>query len=202
MHLRMRAEGVHALLDSGPWERVATPAQSAPWLSTIKAQVPLIVGSAALPLVEYERLAPGDIVCPERIALDVAGRGVVRIAARRLRIRWRDSHQCFEVEHMSDILASSPENTGDHAPSDASLTATAELPIRLSFSLGALSLTVGDIAALGCGSLLELEQGLPPTVRIEANGSPVGIGELVDLDGRLAVEITQWPRGASRSHSP
>jgi type III secretion protein Q len=86
----------------------------------------------------------------------------------------------------------------DRAIDDTAASATASIepsaiPVRLSFSLGVLSLTVGKISEICAGSLLPLDRGLPPQVKIEANGLPIGAGELVDLEGKLAVEITQWP---------
>lgn len=198
MRLRMTADGIDALLDSGAWNRAEGPLSLPAWTATLKAPVSLAAGSTTLSLAEYGKLARGDIVCTSTTSFDLAGRTVVRVASRRLAIRWLTPHQCFEVEDMSERAASAPEGLDTTAQRDGPPVDTADIPVRLTFSLGALSLTVGDIAALRRGSLLELEHGLPPAVKIEANGLPVGMGELVDLDGRLAVEITQWPQGGSR----
>jgi type III secretion protein Q len=72
----------------------------------------------------------------------------------------------------------------------------------LSFVIGTLDLPLGALAAASGGTLLRLAEGMPPTVRIEANGVLVGYGELVDLDGRLAVEITQWHSASGNGASP
>lgn len=202
MRWRMTAEGIDALLDGGPWNRVEAPRSLPAWTATLKAPVSLIAGSATLTLTEYGRLECGAIVCPNATSFDVTGRAVVCIASRRMVIRWLATHQCFEVEDMSEHVPSPPEGPDAVMRRDGPTIDTADIPVRLTFSLGSLSLTVGDIAALGRGSLLALEQGLPPAVTIDANGLAVGMGELVDLDGRLAVEITQWPQGGSRPLTP
>lgn len=199
MRLLMTAAGVHALLDSGPWQPPAPPTTWPAWLASVDAALALIVGESTLALAECDGLASGDIIRFSSCSFDVTGRATVRIASHDLRLRWLDSHRCFEVEDMTQASTLSADHYTDQADTatvTASPTAaidTAGIPIRLSFSLGTLRLTVADVAALRRGSLLELARGLPPEVTIEANGLPIGTGELVDLNGRLAVEITQWP---------
>ncbi|MGN6315227.1 type III secretion system cytoplasmic ring protein SctQ [Trinickia sp.] len=202
MRWRMTAEGIGALLDSGPWSRVEAPRSLPVWTAALKAPVPLTAGSATLTFAEYGALECGAIVCPSAASFDVTGRAVVRVASSRMVIRWLTTHHCFEVEDMSEHVPSAPDGLDAVVRRDGPPIDTTDIPVRLTFSLGALSLTVGDLAALARGSLLALERGLPPAVTIEANGLPVGMGELVDLDGRLAVEITHWPQGGARPPTP
>ena len=117
----------------------------------------------------------------------------------------RDEVELHAADADADAAAFSDhqEDENESSPRGASATIDlAAIPIRLSFSLGTLALTVGELAALGPGSLLKLAHSLPPHVTIAANGVPVGTGELVDLDGQLAVEITDWARGNARSLEP
>ena len=154
-----------------------------------------------MPLAECDRLAPGDIVLIARSAFDVAGRAVVRVGSCGLHVRWLATHRCFEVENMTHIPDSPSDAACPSNPATALSTVDqGDIPVRLSFSLGTLRATVGDVAALRPGSLLELKRGMPPEVTIEANGMTLGSGELVDLDGRLAVEIMHWPH--PRTPSP
>ncbi len=199
MRLVTTPTSLHALLDNDFWQPLATPAAVPAWLGTVDAAVRLIVGESTLPLAACNRLARGDIVRLATCPFDVAGRATVRIASHNLQLRWLDSHRCFEVEDMSQTPNAAFDDRADQAdraPLTTRATSsidTGVIPVCLSFSLGALRLTVADVAALRPGSLLELTRGLPPAITIEANGQPIGAGELVDLDGRLAVEITQWP---------
>lgn len=202
MRWRMTADGIDALLDRGPWNHVEAPRSLPAWTATLTAPVSLTAGSATLTFAEYGRLECGAIVCPSTASFDVTGRAVVRVASRRMVIRWLTTHQCFEVEDMSEHVPSPPDGLDAVVRRDGPPIDTTDIPVRLTFSLGALSLTVGDLAGVARGSLLALERGLPPAVTIEANGLPVGRGELVDLDGRLAVEITQWPQGGGRPLTP
>lgn len=197
MRLLMTAPGMHALLDSSAWQRLAPSPPYHAWLASIAMPVRLVVGTTALTLAESARLACGDVVRVEHGVFDATGYAVVRIASHRVHLRWIDGHHCFEIENMShDTSSNSFEQAADGTTGTTGASSsidTAAIPIRLSFVLGSLSLTVGDIAELAPGSLLKLESGLPPRVTIEANGLPIGTGELVDLDGQLAVEITRWP---------
>jgi type III secretion protein Q len=205
MRLRFSAIGMHALLDGGAWHRVDAPASLPAWLTQARAFVPLLVGVTMLPMADYRMLTRGDIVRVDACQFDVTGRTVLRFAGRRLHLCWLDAQRCFEVQTMSDDTPSADPETvpatvpeiapeTDESATGASLSIElSAIPIRLSFSLGMLTLTVGEISEIGAGSLLPLERGLPPQVKIEAHGVPVGAGELVDLDGRLAVQITHWP---------
>jgi type III secretion protein Q len=155
--------------------------------------LPLIVGATTLPLADYRALTCGDVVRVESTPFDVTGRAIVRFAGRRLHLCWLDAQRCFEVQAMSDDSPFPDPAIDDTAAGATSSIQLSAIPVRLSFSLGVLSLTVGDISEIGMGSLLPLDRGVPPQVKIEANGLPIGAGELVDLDGKLAVEITEWP---------
>lgn len=66
------------------------------------------------------------------------------------------------------------------------------LKVDLDFIVGRLSMTVAELTALNTGRILPLELATPPHVRIVAHGTELGSGELIELDGRLAVEITEW----------
>ncbi|ALV08299.1 FliM/FliN family flagellar motor switch protein [Roseateles depolymerans] len=66
------------------------------------------------------------------------------------------------------------------------------LKVDLDFIVGRLSMTVAELTALNSGRILPLELATPPHVRIVAHGTELGSGELIELDGRLAVEITDW----------
>jgi type III secretion protein Q len=204
MRLRVGPVGMQALLDGGAWHRLDAPACLPAWLTRARACVPLLVGVTILPMADYRMLARGDIVRVDACRFDVTGRAVVRFAGRRLHLCWLDAQRCFEVQTMTmsdDIPSPDLETVPEIAPeSDENATGASlsidpsAIPIRLSFSLGTLTLTVGEISEIGAGSLLPLERGLPPQVKIEAHGVPIGAGELVDLDGKLAVQITHWPR--------
>lgn len=192
MHLRLDAQTLNRMLDQGPWQ--SPSAAIAPRLAQLPSCARVMAGAISLPYTEVRSLANGDIIRPPAPMFDAAGVGCIVVAGVALQVRWRDADSSFEIHNvMQHDTPASPHPPTVALPSDTPAPIDpARLPVQLSFVIGTLALTLGELAAARSGTLLRLAEGMPPTVRIEANGVPVGYGELVDLDGRLAVEITQW----------
>jgi type III secretion system YscQ/HrcQ family protein len=64
------------------------------------------------------------------------------------------------------------------------------LPVRISVSLGKVSLTAAELLRLAPGAVIELREPLGGEVEVLAGGSPFAKGELVTVDGALGVRIT------------
>ena len=64
-------------------------------------------------------------------------------------------------------------------------------PIRLTFELGELTMPAGNLATLDAGFVFPLRASLSRPVTIKANGEPFAVGELVELDGALAVRLLE-----------
>lgn len=190
MRLMLGAASLHALLAAGPWQRAPVPTPA--WLSALPSQHCVRVAELTMPQGTVSALACGDVVRFPDPAFDVNGRGRIDIFNRALLVRFQQDRHCFEVLGMTDDIPT-PARPSTPEPPALCRIDPAALPVQLSFSLGDLNVPLGEVASLRAGSLLPLHSGMPPCVRIEANGIMVGYGELIDLDGRLAVEITQWP---------
>jgi type III secretion system YscQ/HrcQ family protein len=68
-----------------------------------------------------------------------------------------------------------------------------QAPLSLHFELGQVYLSVADAAALQVGQALRLANpAAMPRVRILVAQSVVGCGELVEVDGQLAVQIAEF----------
>lgn len=74
-------------------------------------------------------------------------------------------------------------------PPDTTIASMDGVPIRLSFDLGEITLTVAEARALQPGQAIALARPLAGAVRIRANGAQVGEGDLVEIDGQLGVSI-------------
>ena len=66
------------------------------------------------------------------------------------------------------------------------------LTVDLDFIVGRVAMTVGELSALAAGQIVPLQALTPAAVRIVAHGTELGAGQLVEVEGRLAVEILQW----------
>lgn len=67
------------------------------------------------------------------------------------------------------------------------------LHVPLRFSMGTVSLSLAELQGLAPGSVLRLQSPASPAqVEVRAGGRVVGQGELIDVDGRLGVQLTAW----------
>jgi type III secretion system YscQ/HrcQ family protein len=66
------------------------------------------------------------------------------------------------------------------------------LPLRLQVILAEKEFSLGEIQSLGPGSIIELEAGKSDPVRLMVNGKILGEGELVEVEGNLAVRVLRW----------
>lgn len=67
----------------------------------------------------------------------------------------------------------------------------ANVPIHLSFSLGTLRMPIANIMQLQEGSVIELHKSTPAQVNIYANSKLIGTGDVVEIDGKLGVQINK-----------
>lgn len=67
-----------------------------------------------------------------------------------------------------------------------------DIPVSLSFELGRVSLPLDEVRTLGPGVVLLLDGGSPASLAIVAGGRTLGRGEVVDVEGRLGVRLTEW----------
>ncbi len=66
------------------------------------------------------------------------------------------------------------------------------LPLRLQVILADKEFSLGEIQSLGPGTIVELEAGKSDPVRLMVNGKILGEGELVEVEGNLAVKVLRW----------
>ncbi|MDX5993087.1 FliM/FliN family flagellar motor switch protein [Ectopseudomonas alcaliphila] len=71
------------------------------------------------------------------------------------------------------------------------LGAIAHLPLQLTLRCGQLTLSVDQLRQLGSGSVLEIHGVAPGRASLCHGEYVVGEGELVDVDGRLGLQITR-----------
>ena len=71
-----------------------------------------------------------------------------------------------------------------------------KLPLPFEPELGQCTLTVGEIVALGPGSLIKLSTPLGEKIDINVAGVRFGSGELVRVGGALSVRITGFHSGS------
>ncbi|MCS7268977.1 MAG: flagellar motor switch protein FliN [Geminicoccaceae bacterium] len=73
-------------------------------------------------------------------------------------------------------------------------TAVYDVPVRLSAVLGRASMPVGRLLRLGRGAVVELDRKVGEPVDVYVNDRLVARGEVVVVDDRLAVTLTELVR--------
>jgi flagellar motor switch protein FliN/FliY len=89
--------------------------------------------------------------------------------------------------------ASSDEATRPHAsaPRSEDLGAVYDIPVQLSAVLGKTTLPVSQLLRLGRGAVVELDRKVGEPIDILVNNRLVARGEVVILDDRLGVTMTE-----------
>lgn len=74
------------------------------------------------------------------------------------------------------------------------LSSLEELPLSVQFTLPGESKTVSDLQSLTAGYVFTLVEGAETCIDIGVNGKALGKGQLVNIEGRLGVQVQQWGR--------
>jgi type III secretion system YscQ/HrcQ family protein len=189
--LRGSSEALAQALSQPPWRRLRATMSPLPPDWALRLPVPF--GHAELSMRACRELAAGDVVLVTRPCFDPDGQGRLRIgtgvakctlhAGNQAVLELTEWHATTTSPTMNDALPAStvPLSDGDDALDD--------LPITLTFELGALELPLSELKLLAPGSVLPIAGPLPPEVAVCAGGRRIGTGELVEVEGRLGVEI-------------
>lgn len=153
---------------------------------TLRAEV----GYTRLPASEAAAIAPGDLVLMDAFFV-TADRSLWLSPDGKhgVHVGWPAPTDGATPPRLSIIQ---PWTATMPASPDTPLADTATLdtvPVRLSFDLGEVSLTMAQLRALQPGQTLELGHPLSGAVRIRANGALVGEGDLVEIDGQVGVSV-------------
>jgi type III secretion protein Q len=188
-------------------------------LERLPVRRPVQLGTTRLAIGEFGALGKGDLVFIDSPCFDRNGAGTawfgkvgmsgylvsdqpaMRFQFEKWSTRMDDSFDDYQDEELDDEIEREEHDEQDEldefgAQDEPDGQATLdELPMRLVFEVGTLSLPLGELKRLAPGSVLDLERALPPSVTVRCGGRELARGELVEVDGRLAVEITDmWIR--------
>jgi flagellar motor switch/type III secretory pathway protein FliN len=66
------------------------------------------------------------------------------------------------------------------------------LPVRMHAIIGEKQMTLAEANLMVAGTIVELDETKSDPVRIALNGKIAGLGELVEVGGKLGVRIVSW----------
>jgi type III secretion system YscQ/HrcQ family protein len=152
------------------------------------------IGSVDLMAGDLTGLEPGDIlVYTSQAELILPAVGSSRVSERGWRAERTDDPYRLMIGEFFErgvALADSVDTeTKDEIVSKPEL---GSLPVRLHVVLSEVELSLTQLEGLSQGSVIELETEKTSRVRLVVNGRVLGAGDLVEVDDRLGVEITEW----------
>jgi len=175
----------------------------------LTVRVPMVVAEVGVTVAELEHLAAGDvIVLAGKTAADVA-QVQLAISTHTVIIAEVDGHRLTVAragKSMSNTDAASgqkPAPAAKPAAAGAKPAAPAapeavvppaaieELPLSIVFDLGTVELSLAELKALVPGQVIDLARAPGNAVRVTVNGRRIGAGEIVEIEGRLGVRITE-----------
>ena len=95
------------------------------------------------------------------------------------------------LDEFEPNTALAPFGESDVDKTAADLAPVFDVPVNISAVLGKASLSVAQLLKLGAGSILELDRKVGEAIDIYVNNRLVARGEVVIVDERLGVTMTE-----------
>lgn len=148
---------------------------------------PVSAGFVDLTTDEISQIALGDIVvaqaAPALLFPDDFSKG------------WMMAEEPSNSRHFrvdKYFERSTPVEAGREPDPAASKPDIQALPLRVQVVLAEREFLLGEIQSLSPGNIVELDTAKADPVRLMVNGRILGEGELVEVEGNLAVKILRW----------
>ena len=90
-----------------------------------------------------------------------------------------------------DLQGSDNGNSGGGAPPPRDLDAIYDIPVQISAVLGKANMQVSQLLKLGRGAVVELDRKVGEAIDIYVNNRLVARGEVVVVEDRLGVTMTE-----------
>jgi len=177
----------------------ASPRVAVSDLGELKLGVPLVVAASVIPSSDLARLVPGSAFVPSEAWVDRAGHGRgVLAAAGSERGVWVDLPPDGRIVlgHATAELSLDDHGSGEPMadPNDVNETLTdaaLDAPVVVRVELGVVSLAARAWATLKPGDVLQTGHPIGEPVLLRIAGRAVARGELVSVDGEVAVRVRE-----------
>ncbi|MEB2645719.1 YscQ/HrcQ family type III secretion apparatus protein [Pseudomonas sp. C 49-2] len=195
-YLWLTAVNFLALCDAGAWRRNAAPLPA-----SFQLAIAVTLGRLQLPIAQARSLRVGDVLILEQSFFQAQGAGHVQVGRQRLHGRIDDDtgvlrltltsiegtsvDEEFTPPHYSGYDEDEPVlDVFGHEPFD-------ELSMALNIRCGTLNLTLGDLRSLAPGAVLGIAGYAPGMAGLYYGDRPIGLGQLVEIDGRLGLQLSR-----------
>lgn len=157
----------------------------------LPVRLSLDVGWTDLPFETFRQLEKRDLILLDECWIVPDGQIFLR-AGRQVGLPAEiDGSRIVITGELEEIMYDDTDSDQDHDDdsSDDSEKTLDGIQMRVSFDLGQRSMPLGELRQLSPGYVFELGRPVRSAVNIRANGKLIGEGELVDVDGQMAVSI-------------
>jgi len=176
---------------------------------TIRA--PIVVAEVGVNVAELEQLATGDVVVlpgmtaaavphvnlaispHTSIIAELKGNKLIVARAGKSMSTTDTAPGAKPAPAAKPAAAPAKPGAAPAAAPEPAVPAAAieELPLRIVFDLGEVELSLAEVKALVPGQVIDLAREPGHAVRVTVNGRRIGAGEIVEIEGRLGVRITE-----------
>ena len=154
-----------------------------------------LLGQQMLSLRQARSLQSGDAILldqsrPEQppSASWIFGNHIIRWVCSANEIWTFKGMEAMETHPIHETLIGL--STARDAPDDLKHAGRMDdIPVLLTFTAGQVSLAIRELLSLSVGQTIDLKCPASTRVTISTHGQVIGFGELIDIEGRLAVEI-------------
>lgn len=177
---------------------VSLPREDMPQaLMALPSKGQLWLGSTRMPWAEFLSIQPGDAIRIAHPYISANGQARIRLGRMHMNVILTNAqtvrfeswgNQSMSNAEDTPVLASDTEIFFENPAQPAVMD---DLQISLEFTTGHILMSLGQLRALAVGSIIGLGMAAQAKVDISANGQRIGTGELIDVDGLLAVEVIQ-----------
>lgn len=149
----------------------------------------LLLGRSWLSTAEVSGLVAGDAIVPGECFASGAGTCAGQFGAVLVSIQadGLTRIRCESMRRENIVEWRAVPDAGGESPVD-------EVPVTMCFTAGQITMTLAQLRSLAEGGIVELDREASAEVSLTVNGVLIGIGELIDINGRLAVEIIALSR--------
>ncbi len=170
---------------------------------TFQFRLPINLGSLTLGTTEISQLELGDLVFIENTPFSKDGGGVIELKTCKLfvHITKEKKHYSLTINSLEptminenraendDELISDDMDIGHGADRQDQGLPVTDLPIKIDVRLGSIKFTMKDLGNLVEGKLYTIDSACPGQVQLMNNDMELARGQLVEVDGKLAIEI-------------
>jgi type III secretion protein Q len=198
LSLSAAAETFTQLLEDTRWEPLDL-SKPLSWFDELVCSADLTVAATHLSVRALRAIEAGDLIvasdsasAPDGLFQVQMGDAVLAIALEQADSNMAVCHS-WRTSKMASREAFRERASTLHGEDEGSFPVDS-VEVAVQFVAGRIELSVGELRALHVASLIQLNSRAGARVDIVANGARVGVGEMVDIDGRLAIEVVELCR--------